>query len=167
MKPTEQNAAAIQAFLDAYNPQRNIIRDFYEALPEKEYDFLLANKNGTKSDTPRQSLAHILEYRLLVLESIKTGKFEYKSMGVEDYYTSSKEYLLQEWDKHEKEFVEYCTSPDFDTSKRVEMPWGSSLNAEETLYLIRDHEILHVGWNLAFMDVLNIPRFQSMIDAWG
>jgi hypothetical protein len=47
------------------------------------------------------------------------------------------------------------------------MPWGGSIQALDTLYLIRDHEILHVGWNLAIMDHLEMERFQSLKDAWG
>ncbi len=37
----------------------------------------------------------------------------------------------------------------------------------ETLYLIRDHDILHVGWNLALMDHLGMERFSSLREYWG
>lgn len=157
----------VQAFFDAYIPQRNIIREFYEKLPEDKYDFSMVKDPNRKSDTPRQSLAHILEYRLLVFDGVKTGKFEFKSMGVEHYYSASKQELLEEWDKIERQFVDFCCATNFDAQKEIEMPWGGTLSAAGTLYLIRDHEILHVGWNLAFMDLLGIDRFQSLIDAWG
>jgi hypothetical protein len=32
---------------------------------------------------------------------------------------------------------------------------------------IRHHDILHIGWNLAVMDHLNVPRFESLIHYWG
>lgn len=158
---------AVSAFFDAYTPQRNIIREFYEKLPEEQYDFRLAKNETRKSDSPRESLAHILEYRLLVFNGIRTGRFAFESMGVENYYLASKSYLLIEWDKIEQEMKRVILDPNFDSQKAVDMPWGSSLSSIEVLYLIRDHEILHVGWNLALMDIFGMERFQSLIDAWG
>lgn len=50
---------------------------------------------------------------------------------------------------------------------QVEVPWGGRMNAVDLLFFLRDHDILHIGWNLAVMDHLNMPRFESLIQYWG
>ena len=39
--------------------------------------------------------------------------------------------------------------------------------AGDAIFLLRDHDILHVGWNLALMDHLNMERFPSLREHWG
>ena len=156
----------VKIFLYLYLPQRNILRDFYELLSEKQYDFRLPTKPDRHSDSPRESLAHILEYRLLCFNAIKSGMFEFKSMGVESYKQATKQELLAAWDQIEEEMLTYCNQLEFDDNRKVVLPWGE-WNVIETLSLIRDHEILHVGWNLALMDMLGMKRFTSLSDYWG
>jgi len=41
------------------------------------------------------------------------------------------------------------------------------MNAVDVLFFLRDHDILHIGWNLAVMDHLNVPRYPTLIQYWG
>ena len=41
------------------------------------------------------------------------------------------------------------------------------MNGIDLLFFLRDHEILHIGWNLAVMDYLDLPRYPSLIQYWG
>ncbi len=60
----------------------------------------------------------------------------------------------------------YLTDEEFDPRRPVRPFWGGQMGALDVLYFQRDHDILHVGWNLALMDHLNIPRFASLIAYW-
>jgi len=162
---TITNPSARQ-FLMLYWPQRTILRDFYDALPEDRFDFRLTNGLTRKSDSARETLAHILDTRLIYLNATKTGTLDFTPMVEATLYRASKPHLLGEWDKIEHDMLTYLDGPAFDATRAVKCPWGA-WSAEETLYLIRDHEILHVGWTLALMDMLDMPRFQSLRDYWG
>ena len=35
------------------------------------------------------------------------------------------------------------------------------------LFFPRDHDILHIGWNLALADHLDLPRLPSLSAYWG
>src|SRR3989304_6324854 len=86
----------VRVFYSLWWPQHQVIYDFYSRLAEEQFDYCMVDTPEKKSDTPRQSLAHIL-------------------------------YVL---------------------------------------FFLRDHDILHVGWNLALMDHLSVPRFESLIAYW-
>jgi hypothetical protein len=49
----------------------------------------------------------------------------------------------------------------------VEVPWGGKMNVVDVLFFLRDHDILHIGWNLALMDALNMPRYPALVQYWG
>jgi hypothetical protein len=67
----------------------------------------------------------------------------------------------------DQEMYTFLTSEGFDSQCRVEVPWGGQMNAVDLLFFLRDHDILHIGWNLAYMDAFNMPRFPSLIAYWG
>ncbi len=148
-------------------PQHQILYDFYACLSEEQYDYRMVNTSQRRSDTPRESLAHILYVQLVYYTGLKTGKLEYKSMGIEHYKDLSKAELLAEWERIDAETFAFLTSDAFDSNRQVEVFWGGSMNGIDVLFFQRDHEILHIGWNLALMDHLNIPRFDSLIQYWG
>ena len=91
----------VRAFYSLYWSQHQIIYDFFTRLAEEQFDYRMADTPEKKSDTPCESLAHILYVQLVYLNGVKTGKLEFKS------------------------------------------------------------------WNLALMDHLNVPRFESLIQYWG
>ena len=157
----------VRLFYTLFLSQRTILRDFYVALPEEQYDYRMVDTPERKSDSPRESLAHLLEQRLIVFNGVKTQVLEFKSMGVEHYWKASKQELLEEWERIEQAMLEYLTDEHFDGNALVKTLWGEDWTRVETLYLIRDHDILHVGWNLALMDHLGMGRFSSLREYWG
>ena len=157
----------VRQFYALYWPQRRIVCDFYTRLTDTQFDYRMADTLERKSDTPRESLAHILYVQLVYLTGVKTGKLEFKSMGVEHYQHISKDQLLAEMERIDADMFATLTAETFDSHSRVQVFWGGEMNAVDVLYFLRDHDILHIGWSLALMDHLNIPRFESLIQYWG
>jgi hypothetical protein len=120
-----------------------------------------------KADTCVESLAHILYVQLVYFNGVKTGRLEFRSMGVEHYWQMTKDQLLAEMARIDAEMFAYLTAETFDSGSRVAVFWGGEMSAVDVLYFLRDHDILHIGWNLALMDHLNTPRFESLIQYWG
>ena len=120
-----------------------------------------------KADSPRESLAHILYVQLVYLNGVLTGKLEFKSMGVEHYARMTREQLLAELERVEQEMYDILTDEALDSNRPVAVFWGGEIGAVDVLYFLRDHDILHIGWNLALMDHLNVPRFESLVAYWG
>ena len=51
---------------------------------------------------------------------------------------------------------------------KVKVPWSQELiPAIASLWGLDSHEILHTGWNLALMDLLDIERFPDLKKVWG
>ncbi len=157
----------VRAFYALTWTQHQILWDFYACLAEEQYDFRMVDRPERRADTPRESLAHILYVQLVYLNAMKTGRLEFKSMGSEHHATMKKPDLLAEWIRIDREMFLFLTSPEFNSDSQVEVPWGGAMNAVDLLFFLRDHEILHIGWNLAIMDHLNIPRYPSLIQYWG
>ena len=147
--------------------QHQILRDFYECLTEDQYDFRMVERPGRLADTPRESLAHILYVQLVYWNALAAGRLEFKSMGTESYAHLPKERLLAEWERIDQEIFAFLTSPAFDSNSQVSVPWGGQMNGIDLLFFLRDHEILHIGWNLAIMDHLDMPRYPSLVQYWG
>lgn len=157
----------VRAFYSLYWPQHQIVCDFFACLPETAYDFRMVDSPGHRSDSPRESLAHILYVNLVYFYGIKSGKLEFKSMGTENYKGESKSQLLEEMERIDQELFDYLTSGDFDSNRKVAVFWGGEMDPVDVLFFLRDHDILHIGWNLAYMDHLNMPRFESLKQYWG
>ena len=157
----------VRMFYSMYWLQHQIVCDFFTHLTEEQFDYRMADTPGRKSDTPRESLAHLLYVQLVYLNGARTGKLEFKSMGVEHYKEMTQAQLLAEMERIDAEMFAYLTADAFDSNGLVEVPWGGKMNVVDVLYFLRDHDILHIGWNLALMDHLNVPRYESLIQYWG
>ena len=158
---------AVRNFYMLYWQQHQIIRDFYERLDEANYDYRMTDTPESKSDSPRESLAHILYVQLVYLDGVKSGVLEYKSMGTEHYAQLPKAQLLQELERIDRALYDTLTAETYDSNRTMKVFWGGEMNAVDVLYFLRDHDILHIGWNLALMDNFNMPRFQSLVNYWG
>ncbi len=157
----------VRQFYALYWPQRRIIHDFYRRLTDEQYDYRLVATPERRADSPRESLAHILYVQLVYLNGVRTGTLEFGSMGVEHYRQLPREQLLDEMERIEREMLEELTAEEFDSGRPVKVFWGGQMDAIDVLFFLRDHDILHIGWNLAVMDHLNVPRFESLIGYWG
>src|SRR5690606_6606621 len=111
-------------YLELFENDYQIIIDFYKLVPEDKYDFKLVDTPERKSDTPRESFAHILEVWLMYIHASKTGKLEFKDMNVKHYFEMSKKELLAEAENLHKSFIDYLTSQDFDAARAIDCPWG-------------------------------------------
>jgi uncharacterized damage-inducible protein DinB len=157
----------VRTFYMLYWTQHQVLLDFFTLLPEEQYDFRMCATAERKSESPRESLAHIIYVQWVYLNSVRTGTLEFKSMGTEHYRTLKKAELLAEWERCDQELFFFLTAEPFDSKRNVNVPWGGTMNAIDLLFFLRDHDILHIGWNLAYMDLLNIPRFPSLMMYWG
>jgi hypothetical protein len=157
----------VHTFYALYWPQHQILVDFFNLLPEEQYDHRLVDMPERKGDTPRESLAHIIYVQWVYLNGVRTGKLEFKSMGTEHFNTLPRDTLLAEWERCDIELYTFLTTETFDHNTMVGVPWGGAMNAIDLLFFLRDHDILHIGWNLAYMDFCNMPRFPSLIQYWG
>ena len=157
----------VRTFYALWGSQLQILYDFVFQLAEEQFDFRMVDTPARQADTPRESLAHILYVQLVYLNAVKTGKLEFKDLGVEHYKTLTKAHLLAEWERIDQDMYAYLTAETFNSQRQVDVPWGGTMNAVDLLFFLRDHDILHIGWNLAVMDHLNVPRFESLIQYWG
>ncbi|HEY0070781.1 MAG TPA: DinB family protein [Chloroflexia bacterium] len=156
----------VRQFFQAYLPQRQIVRDFYELLPDDKLDYRIVETGNRRADSPRESLVHILETQLAYFNGITSGSLDFESMGAERYQAMSKQQLLDELAALDEKMYRHSTSPDFDPAATISTSWGDETTLG-VLYLVRDHDILHIGWNLALMDHLDVERYQSLVDIWG
>jgi hypothetical protein len=157
----------VRTFYALFWPQHQILIDFYTNLPEGQYNYRMVDTPQRKADTPRESLAHILYVERVYLNGVRSGRLEFKSMGTEHFSEMEKGQLLGEMERIDQEMFGALTSPSFDSGCAVEVPWGGRMNAVDLLFFLRDHDILHVGWNLAVMDHLNVSRYPSLVQYWG
>lgn len=156
----------VRQFYANYWPQRQILHEFYALLPEEQYDYRMVDGPERRSDSPRQSLAHILYVQLVYLTGVKTGTLEFTSMGVEHYAQMGKDALLAEMDRIDDEMLRTLTAETF-ANKSIAVFWGGQMNALSVLYFLHEHTILHIGWNLALMDHLNMARYDMLKQYWG
>jgi hypothetical protein len=127
----------------------------------------MKESDSRKTDTPRESLAHILHFQLINLNGMKAGKLVYESQNVDHYWKISRKELIAEMERIDGELFEYLTDEDFNKDTPIITPWGGEWSCLDILSSLRDHDILHIGWNLALMDFLDMPRFASLAAYWG
>ncbi len=157
----------VRSFYVAYWPQRQILHDFFSLLTEEQFtSYRMVDMPQRKSDTPRESLAHILRVQLILFNGLQAGRIEFKAMDVEHYWQMSKSELVAEMERIDQAMFDYLTAAAFDSNATVQAPWGE-VNGVDALAFLRDHDILHIGWNLALMDHLDLPRYETLSQYWG
>ncbi len=154
----------VKEFYGLHLAQRAIIRDFYTLLPDSQFEFRMVDRPERKSDSPRESLVHLIEVQKVYFDALKSGKLEFRPMGTDSKL--SKAQLLAELDRVDREMFTFATSGAFSPQAQVTARWGT-MSAGAVLHATREHDILHVGWNLALMDHLGMERFQSLRQYWG
>jgi uncharacterized damage-inducible protein DinB len=152
----------VRRYIEAYEAHKKVLRDFYELLDEDKYDFKITDK----SDSPEESLAHIILVQLCYLNGSREGKLSFSSVDWESMKNLSKQELLDEWTKVESDMFAYLKDSSFEPEKEIEVPWDKSTKLS-IFDALNEHMILHVGWNLAIMDHLDMPRYDSLKEMWG
>jgi uncharacterized damage-inducible protein DinB len=156
---------SLRALYQSYLIQRQVVRDFCDALPEDQFEYRMVDTHARRSDTPRESLLHLLHVRRLYLRALQSGTLEFQAAPVPSP-PSTKQQLLAELETIEQALFELLSSETFECQTTIKTPWGV-LPASELLVMLREHDIVHIGWNLALMDHLNMPRYLSLVESWG
>jgi uncharacterized damage-inducible protein DinB len=157
----------VRTFYALYWPQHEIVGEFFRLVPEAQYDFRMVDAPGRRSDSVRESLAHMIYVTRVYFRAARTGELAFTSAGTVGYETLPRERLLAEWERTDAEMYAFLTDPGFDSARPVAVPWGGEMNVIDLLFFLRDHDILHIGWNLALMDHLDVPRYASLVAYWG
>lgn len=119
-----------------------------------------------KSDTPRESLAHLIRVTRAYILGIQNGFFKAGAYKNESLANLSKTELLKELEIADQELIEVLSIEE-NVFKKVVTPWNPNSRAVDMLWGLDSHEILHTGWNIALMDHLGIDRFESLKKMWG
>lgn len=161
---TDQGA---KIFLLQFLANRNINVEFYKRVPDDKLDFRIVDTPERKSDSIRESLGHQIGVQRDYQSALDTGKLEFKSGDDKELKSLSKDEQLQKLDELNGELVKKLSDVGV-VNKKVSVSWSKEpIPAIAMLYGMNSHEILHTGWNLAFIDLLNIERFPALKEMWG
>lgn len=154
-------------FLQSFFAHREINREFYRLVPEDKFDFRMVDTPERKSDSPRESLAHQINVQRSYMKAIEVGELRFGDYYNQNLQGKSKEELLQELERADKELIDLLSREE-NLKKKVIVPWNKKgVRVIQMLWGLQEHEILHTGWNLAIMDHLNIKRFPALRKMWG
>lgn len=155
-------------FIKVFLAYRAVNRKFFESVEEKDFDYRMVDNEKRRSDSPRESLVHLIEVESSYLLSAKDGQGnQWKRAINQDLKTKSKVYLLNLLSRKDEELVSFLSNEE-NLKKSVQVKWSENpIPVLSYLWAMNDHEILHNGWNLALMDFLNIPRFDELKKIWG
>ena len=93
--------AMCRRFLAQHVQQRRILADFYRLLSEEHYDFRLADRPDRRADSPRESLAHILEAQAVYMRGARTGRLAFGEVAGMHPGGTSKDALIEEMEREE------------------------------------------------------------------
>lgn len=156
----------VRLFYALYWPQRCILRDFYTLLPEEQYDARVVDTPTRHADTPRESLIHLIRIQQIYLAALHTRVLRFEPQHPPLHATMRKPDLMHGWEQVEQAMFDTLTADTFNATQPITVPWGESAPVD-LLFFLRDHDILHIGWNLAVMDYLDLPRYASLTAYWG
>ena len=130
---------ATRALWEQFCRDREINVEFYRRVPEEKLDFRMVDTPQRKSDSPRESLVHLIDSTREYVNGVKTGE----------------------------ELFLLLSDPTIGNQK-ITVPWSKEpIPAVSALWGLDSQEILHTGWNLALIDHLGIERFPSLKAMWG
>ncbi len=154
-------------FLNQFIANRNINIEFYKRVPEDKLDYRIVDSPERKSDSIQESLGHQIGVQQDYQAAIDSGKLEFKNGDNQDLKSLNKQEQLQKLTELTKELIDKLSDPEIG-NKKVSVPWSKDpIPVIAMLYGMNSHEILHTGWNLALMDLLNMERFPELKEMWG
>jgi uncharacterized damage-inducible protein DinB len=160
--PDPETRNAFQIFY----AQRIVLRDFFAQLSEDQFDYRMVDRPGRRSDTPRESLVHLITVQRWYIQGLTSGELSFAPIDDSAYRDLPGAGLLAELDRLDDTVFNIISQPDYSPQAPVACPWGT-VPRTVMIHIMRDHDILHIGWNLALMDHLDIPRYESLRRLWG
>ena len=158
---------AAKAFLKVFLMDRKVNKEFYKRVPEDKFDFRIVDTKDRRSDSIRESVLHQVRITRLYIDAAKKGALTLDTEYADLSKNYSKEDLLKLLEENEADITELLTN-DENVNRMVSSPWSPTpLAASILLWNVATHEVLHQGWNLALMDLLNIERFPELKEMWG
>lgn len=153
----------VARFLKVFQNYQNINRRFYELVPESKLNFRLT----PKSDSILENLAHQINVQKSYLEIVKIGEGKFSDFYDPSLRQLSREKLFEIWDFLNQELISFLNS-EVNLSKTVKVKWSfTPIPALSFFWALNDHEILHNGINITFLDLLGLPRFPELVSTWG
>lgn len=162
----------VKRFLTVFLSDRQINKEIFNRIPEDKFDFRMVDTPARRSDSPRESIVHLIYITRNHVHSIKTGILEWSNAAHLELMdgrdrTKSKEKLIGLLDQTEHALIEALSDRSFE-AQRIKVDWSSHpVPALMSLWSLDRHEILHQGWNLAIIDHLGIDRFPELKQMWG
>jgi len=157
-------------FVNAFLMHREINRCYYLLVPENKLDVHLFNNEKVQSDSPRKNLVHQIDVTRDYINGILTGALKHKHKEYLDILNPekfSKQELIVKFDESTLWLLETLSHQDINQIK-VKVKWSNKpLPALQMVWGLNNHEILHTGWNLAYIDFLGIERFPELKAMWG
>ena len=154
-------------FLDCFFVDREINRQFYKRMPEDKFDFRMVDTSERKSDSPRESLTHQTNVQRIYMKAVEIGKLKFGDYYNQKLKAKTKDELLKELDKADRELVELLANNN-NLKKKIIVPWNKNgIRVVDMFWVLDQHEVLHTGWNMAVMDHLNMERFPALKEIWG
>lgn len=156
-----------KTFLEEFTVNRAINREFYEKVPDDQFNFRMVDTPERKSDSVRETLAHQIAVQIDYLNAIESGKLMFVAGNNTELKKLSKEKLLDVLTRIDTELTDLLADQ-VNCVRKISVPWSEELiPATEMLWGLNNHEILTTGWILAIMDHLNMERFPKLKERWG
>ncbi|MDD3647531.1 MAG: hypothetical protein PHS44_03480 [Candidatus Dojkabacteria bacterium] len=154
-------------FLQNFFIHRYVNRGFYQRVQEKDFDFRMVDNSCIGSDSIRESLAHQISVQRNYLVAVRKGELVYGAYRNKALINMSKEDLLKELEKSDKELVKTLSSLEIENLK-IKVRWSTDpIPVVRMFWAMYEHEIFHTGWNVAVMDHLGMKRFPALKKVWG
>lgn len=148
----------LKQLLEDWQAMRQLTLDLLDELPEEHLSFTVGKNMGTIGKQYR----HIGDVQICYGNAIKTGKISFSDYKRDYSLESSKEKLknfLQDVNEEMLKLIE--ENPD------VKIDWfGESLDLNQHLKALIEHEILHHGELVVYIRTLGI-KFPKSWELWG
>lgn len=168
--PLEELPESIRKTFSGLLIHRAINARIYSEIPPDKFDTGIG-----KGDSPRKELIHQIRHAKAHAKALFTGVLlpsnEWK--GLTDNYSPG---LEEQSQQHLVDFLKQDLDnlytllglPDSNyTARIITQPWGLPISGATLIENMKEHEILHVGINMQFVNRDNLPRSPEMKARWG
>jgi len=158
-------------FINTFLLHRDINREYFLLIPEDKLDVHLVDNEKVQSDSPRKNLVHQIDTTRDYINGILKKELLFRRYeeytDLQNPKTLTKNQLIEKLDQSTLWLIDVLQQKNIDQIM-VKVPWSvKPIPALQMIWGLNNHEILHTGWNLAYMDFLEIPRFPKLKAMWG